>query len=222
MEEEEAAKKTENKPIKEDKELYWILGAAIVVVALFLIFLSFRSSLGSFDYQGLQFEKTKFGDIPIYKYTYFSDKVIRTTGSVVRTNQTSRVTVLLRNDPRSLDIPVEGKIEYLQREQFVYVTVNSDLLCEYSQIAMADLSSFLSQNGFQLRAGVSNEAEAQAQNLGYITCEAHPDRMVISFEAGDEDKVTREGNCYTITVADCDILPPTEKFIIQSIIDAKS
>jgi len=209
---------------KRDKELYWIFGVMVAAIALFLVGFSFVKESNSFDYQGLDFQKEMLGNIPLYKHTYLTEKIVRTTAQIVRTGDASAVTILLRNDPRKLkNIPIEGKIEYLPVEHFVYITVDSspELLCDYSTIAMAELSSFMTQNGFAAKAGISDEAAAEEQNLDYISCENYPDKMVISFKSGDSPSVVREGNCYTITVADCDILAPTEKFIIQSILDAK-
>lgn len=217
-------KKTKKEKIsKTDRELYWVFGIMVVLIVTFLVGYIIRPNPNSFEYSELNFEKQMLGNIPLYKYTYFTEKVITTTGSIIKTGEQTAVTVLLRNDPRENDVPVDGKIEYLQREKYVYITMSAspDLLCEYGAIAMAELSSFLTQNGFRPKAGISDEATAEEQSFDYITCENHPDRMVISFEAGDENSVVREGNCYILTVADCDILLSTEKFITQSIIDAK-
>ncbi len=209
---------------KIDREIYWVFGVMIAAIALFLVGYMLTKESNSFDYNGLEFQKEMLGNIPLFKHTYLTEKVVRTTFQVIRTGDAANVIILLRNDPRELEnIPVEGKIEYLPIGQFVYITIDSspELLCEYSTIAMHELSSFLTQNGFAVKAGVSDETAAAEQNLSYITCENHPDRMVISFQAGDSPSIVRNGNCYTITVADCDILAPTEKFIIQSLIDAR-
>jgi hypothetical protein len=223
MEKEKEPTKKEKSSLM-DKQLYWAFGIMVVIIAAFLIGSYVRPNPNSFEYNGLKFEKQMLGNIPLYKTTYFTEKTIRTTGDVINTGESTAVNILLRSDPREIDdIPVEGEIEFLPREYFVYMTVSSspDLLCEYSLIAMAQISSFLTQNGFKPKAGVSDEQAAQEQDLDYITCENHPERMVISLEAGDENKIVRDGNCYTIYVANCEILKPTEKFIIQSILDAK-
>jgi hypothetical protein len=209
---------------KIDRELYWVFSIMVLAIAIFLVGFVLTKESKSFDYNGLDFQKEMLGNIPLYKHTYLTEKISRTSAQVIRTGDASNVIILLRNDPRKLDvIPVEGKIEYLPVEQYVYITFDTspELLCEYGSIAMAELSSFLTQNGFVAKAGVSNEATAKEQNLSYITCENHPERMVISLRAGDKPSVVRNGNCYTLSVANCDILAPTEKFIVQSIIDAK-
>ena len=209
---------------KTDKELYWVLGVMVAAIAVFLVGFTLLKESNSFNYNGLDFQKEMMGNIPLYKHTYLTERVTRTTGQVVRTGDASSVAILLRNDPRRLeDIPVEGKIEFLSVEQTIYISVNSapELSCDYSPIAMHELSSFFTQNGFAAKAGISNETMAEENKIDYITCENRPDRMVISFASGDSPSIVRNGNCYILTVANCDILAPTEKFIIQSIIDAK-
>jgi len=209
---------------KTDKELYWVLGVMVAAIAVFLVGFTLLKESDSFNYNGLDFQKEMLGNIPLYKHTYLTERVTRTTGQVVRTGDASSVAILLRNDPRRLeDIPVEGKIEFLSVEQTIYISVNSapELSCDYSPIAMHELSSFFTQNGFAAKAGISNETMAEENKIDYITCENRPDRMVISFASGDSPSIVRNGNCYILTVANCDILAPTEKFIIQSIIDAK-
>ncbi|MFH1802154.1 MAG: hypothetical protein ABH864_01745 [archaeon] len=223
MEIEKEESTREEKVSKMDRELYWVFGVMVVLIAAFLVGYAIRPDPNTFDHNGLDFKKQMLGNIPLYKYTYFTDNRMATaSGNVINTGEQAAVNVLLRNNPRENNVPVEGKIEYMEREKFVYITMSSspDLLCEYGTIAMAELASFLSQNGFVPKAGISDETTAEEQGIDYVTCENHPDRMVISFEAGDENKVVREENCYTITVSDCEILLPTEKFIVQSILDA--
>lgn len=225
---EETNKETEGKEEKTtskmDKELYWVLGAMVFIIAIFLVSFTMKEKTDSFDYNGLSFQKEMLGSIPLYKHTYQTGKVSRTTAQVTRTEERSSVVILLRNDPRQLtDIPVDGKIEYPPLAEFVYITVDSSkgLLCDDSTIAIHQLSAFIIQNGFVARPGISDEATAIEQKMEYITCENRPDRMVISLKSGETPSVVRNENCYTITVADCDILAPVEKFVVQSVIDAK-
>lgn len=204
-----------------DKQLMWIFGIMLGIVAVFLVSYSFFQDSKSFDYQGLTFTKEKFGDILFYKYSYSTDKP-GITGSVVDSKGMQQVNLLLRDDPRKNLVSVDGKIEYLRREKFVYISINSTgITCEKSTIAIANLASFLSQNGFNPEPGVPDEAEAKEMNLTYVTCENRPNNMVILLQSGNQNSIVRKDNCYTVTIADCDIIAPTEKFIVQSIIDAK-
>ncbi len=222
--EEKTSKNEEKSPAKAGGEIYWIFGVMLAIIAISLIGFFLINQTGSIEYEGLTFEKEMLGNISFYKHTYLTEKVVRATFQVIRTGEATAVEVVMRNDPRNLKgIPVRGKIEYLPLENPVYITIDSSpgLLCEYSPIAMHELSAFLIQNGYMVKAGVSDELTAEEQNLDYITCEDLPDRMVISYKTGDSPSIVREGNCYTITVADCNILAPTEKFIIQSLVDAR-
>lgn len=203
---------------------YWILGSMLFIIALSLVALTLKGEANSFDYEGLDFKKEMFGNIPIYKHTYLTEKFVTTAGNVIGTGKARTVTLQLRNDPRELeDIPVEGRIEFLEREKRIYITFDSSegLLCDYSPIAAHQLSLFLKQNAYNVKAGTSDEEASQERELDYITCENRPERMVISFVSGDETTIERQDNCYTITVANCEILPAAEKFIIQALVDAR-
>lgn len=204
-----------------DNQLMWIFGIMVGIVAIFLISYSFFQGSKSFNYNGLEFTKEQFGDVLFYKYSYNTDGPT-ITGSAINTEGLQQVHLLLRTDPRENLVPVDGKIEYLPRGKFVYISINSTgLLCEKSTIAIANLASFLSQNGFHPQPGVPDASEAEETNITHVTCENRPNNMVIRLQSGDESSIVRNDNCYTITIADCDIITPTEKFIVQSVIDAK-
>ena len=224
----------------QDKQFYYVIGAMVGLIVLFLLAHSFFQSLKTFEYQGLEFSKEKFGDIPLYYYYYYTNPSYA-TGNVIQ-NEPRMINLYLRHDPRTNEIPVDGNLEF-QRGKFIYITLNSTGLteCPYSTLALAGLSSFFGQNGFEIKGGVPDEAEAKKDNLEYITCEQHPDNSVILIKSGDETKIKRDSktvytavdgklagksteysNCYTITVANCEILQATEKFMTQSIIDAKA
>lgn len=208
-----------------DKKLYWIFGIMLAVIVIFLLNLTWTGSPGEFEYEGIKFQTQMLGKIPLYQLAYKTNKIAPVSGSaVVNTMSKTTVNILLRNDPRDIEnIPVEGKIEYLPVNKKIYIVVSesSELLCDYSPIAMGQLSSFLGQNGFKMGVGISDEAKAEEQNMDYITCADYPNNMVLSFEAGDETKIIREGNCYTIIVTDCEILPAAERFIVQSLLDSR-
>ncbi len=224
----ENKKEVQKNPVKKlskaDKELFWVLGVMLVLILIFLISSSVFKSMKNFEYNGLSFSKEMFGEIPLYKHTYFTDTAVKSlTGAIIRSSEARTVTVLLRNDPRTNTIQVEGKIEFPPREKFIYITFNSSgILCEYSNVAMASLGSFLNQNGFTVKAGSADEADAKTNNLDYVTCENRPNNMVLLLQQGSETSIIRQGNCYIINIADCEILPAVEKFIIQSILDAKA
>ena len=214
--------KKKKKTSGSDKELYWILGAMVGLIVVFLISFSIFQSMKTFEYQGLDFTKEKFGEIPLYRYYYFTNS-LSTTGAVI--GEPKLVNLYLRNDPRKINIPIEGEIEFPRKGKFVYITINGTGLdqCKYSSIALASLSSFLTQNDFTVKGAVPNEAEAEENNIKYATCETRPDNAVILIQTGQETKIVKEAeNCYVISSTNCEILPAVERFMIQVIIDAKA
>ncbi len=213
---------TPEKKQKQDKQFYYILGTMIGLIVLFLIAHTFFQSLKTFEHEGLSFTKEKMGDIRLYHYYYYTTPSYA-TGAAISEGNPKLINLYVRNDPRTNNIPIDGEIE-LKRGKSVYITINATGLteCPYSSLAIAGLSSFITENGFTMQAGVPNKAEAEKDNLDYITCEEHPRSPVILIQSGEETSIAKENNCYTITAANCEILQATEKFMIQSIIDAKA
>ncbi|MBU0907411.1 MAG: hypothetical protein KKD18_02515 [Nanoarchaeota archaeon] len=225
MEIEKDEPSAQEKLSKIDKQLYWIFGIMVLVIAIFLVRVYWAEDTGVIKYDGITFQKQMLGEIPLYQFAYSTNKIAMVSGRAVATSSKATVNMYLRNNPLDLrDIPVEGgKIEYLPVDKKIYIVLSAspDLLCDYGPIAMGQLSSFLNQNGFKMGVGISDEDKAKEQNMDYVTCEEYQDNMVLSFEAGSETKIIRNGNCYTLMVSDCRILPVAEKFIVQTLVDAK-
>jgi len=221
----EKKKELEKKETKEDnknsssgKELYWVLGIMVGLIAVFLISSYYFQGQQNFEYHGLDFSKQMLGEIQLYEYHYFSNSVNRITGQVI--GEPRLVKVYLRGDPRKNDVPVDGKINIVS--DTVYVSINgTGLDCEDSNIALAGLSSFLTQNGVHLQGAVVDSEEALEYDLEQVTCETYPDSTVIVVQSGDKPFIQTKNNCYILQISDCDVLSTTEKFIVQSIIDAR-
>lgn len=221
----ETDNKIDSKPHKnaeDSTQIYWILGAMVVAIGFFFLTLQVMEGSHTVKYEGLTFTKTMFGEIPLYQYIYRTDNYARgINGNVIKSGERD-VTILLRNNPETNTVPAQGEINYPPRDRPVYITLASEgLFCDYSSVALAGLSSFLSQNSYTLQVGSSNESDAKANNMTYVTCENHPNNMVISLQGGEESSISVEGNCHTLTVANCEVLQVTEKFIVQSIIESK-
>ncbi|MCH7568205.1 MAG: hypothetical protein IIA87_02175 [Nanoarchaeota archaeon] len=198
---------------KIEKELLWIVGFIAFLVIIFLVASSIFKGFNQIEYEGLIFTKERLGEIPVYHYSYYFEN----KGVIIKYN------LYLRNDPRTLDVPVEGKDIIFDRGKRVYISVNASGLqqCPYSVLAVADLASFLSDNQFNVKGGDPGFFEAGAKRQEWVTCENKPGNVVILIVEGKETKITINNNCYEITVANCEILEATEKFRVQSIIDAK-
>lgn len=205
------------KPKQENKEFYWMIGVMVGLILIFIFFSSVFQGLNKFDYQGLEFTKEKFSEnIYVYHHAY----------QFTYGKQTYEYNLFLRNDPRKNEVPVVGGEEiYLASIKPVYVSINGKNLagkCEQASIAVAGLAAFLKGNMLDVKSATPNIIEAQANNLTYADCDNTNGGQVIIVTDGSETKIEKvSSNCYIISAANCEILSATEKFIVQSIVDAK-
>lgn len=213
---EELKKENTEKYENKNKQLYWIFG--VMGAAIFVFFLTsfiYNTFFSTFDYEGLTFKKTFFGEIPLYQYSYNS--II--TGKII---STVPVNLILRHDPRENNVLVVGeKIEFPTNKS-IYLGFNSTgLECPYTTLSVGTLSSFLASNNFKIQAGTVNPEESANQNLTLISCDLFKENAVIILQSGENTSVSIKNNCYTITASNCEVLQAVEKFEVQSIIDAK-
>lgn len=205
---------------KKDREIYWVFGIMLALIAVFLISFSVFDGSKKFDYNGLTFTKESFGEIPVYHhFYYYSNPGI--TGSAVSAD-VIKYNLYLRIDPRENDVPASGEI-FLSLGYETYISVNPiDLTqCEYSSVAIANLAAFLVDNQVPVKSASPNKTMAEEAQAVYATCDTHPENAVIIIESGPASRIYKENdNCYIISVADCEVLEATEKFITKSIIDA--
>jgi hypothetical protein len=90
-------------------------------------------------------------------------------------------------------------------------------------IAIATLTNFLVANSLEVQGGTPDKEEAKNNNLSYVSCDNYMNNPVIAIKSYNETKIVRDKDsyCYNLYVADCRIQQTVEKFIVQSIIDAK-
>lgn len=210
-EEEEIAKPKANR----DKEVIWVLIVMGVLLAVVLLTYYFVQSSKHFNYEGLTFTKELFGKIPVYHYSYYFND---STGKLYQYN------LFLRNDPRSNEVPVSGDPILFSAGRFTYVSINSTGLkeCDNSSIAIAGLASFFADNKLNVKGATPDKEEALNKSLRYVTCAIDSDDNVVEIFVGNQTKITNKGNCHKIEVSDCQILQATEKFVTQTVIDAKN
>jgi hypothetical protein len=188
--------------------LIWLGVLAVVFVVSYFAF----RNLGKIEYQGLEFKAEKFGSLLVYAYDY----LVRTPAGI------EEKTLYFRVNPTENNVSVNGEITY-PGDKEVYISSNSTGLmkCEDTMIALANLVLFLQNSDITVKSGTLDEEEAQAKNYTYATCANHPDNPVIEIRAGNETKIENSGICYDIEIANCEMLPALEKFIVQSIIDSQ-
>lgn len=194
------------------KYLPFVIWLAVLAVIFIVLYFAFQG-LGKVKYQGLVFTKEKYGDIPVYHYSYLT---------AISPDKLRTVEVLLRGNPAENKVPISGEISY-PRGKIVYIGINSTVHeCNYSTVGISPLTIFLANNGFNVKVGTLDKSEALKTNLTYVTCKEYPASAVISIRTGDETKIEKSGDlCYDIYISNCEIVPAIEKFIVQSMLDAK-
>ena len=199
---------------KIERELLGVLIFLAVLVVVFMIASSYFKSLNYFEYNGLTFAKERLENIPLFHHSYY---LKAPSGRLIQYN------LYFRNDPRYNNVTLEGNSNLLAPGTVAYLSVNSDGLqeCKYGSLAVATISSFMSDNQMNVIAGNLDFWDAGAKRDKWITCKNQPGNIVVELLKGNETKVTIENKCYKIEVADCQILESVEKLIVQSIVDAR-
>ena len=214
------AKKTKLKEEKETKidkgiKKYFpfVIGLAVLAVIFIVLYFAFQD-LGKVKYEGLTFIKEKYGDVQVYHYYYLTQ---------LSSGKVRSIDIFLRGNPAENKVPVKGEIVY-PAGKTVYISINGTGLkeCTYNIVAIASLTGFLVNNELNVKAGTPDKEEAKMNNSTHITCATYPSSTTLAIRTGSETKITRvEGFCYDVEISNCEILPALEKFIVQSIIDAK-
>ncbi|MDP4039896.1 MAG: hypothetical protein Q8P57_04950 [Candidatus Pacearchaeota archaeon] len=210
-------KKVEKKPAKErklEKELLGILLFIVFLAVVFVIAGVFFKSLNNFEYNGVKFTEEKLGNIPIFHHFYFLKGL---DGKLIKYN------FYLRNDPRELDkIPIEGEGTAFDRKSAVFISVDPKGIdqCKQGPLAIASLSSFLSDNQLSVLGGNLNFWDAGYKRQEWVTCENRPGNIVIEISEGNETRIDLNGKCYKIQVSSCQILEAVERLELQIVVDA--
>ena len=198
-----------------ERELLWVLGFAVFLVFVFTTASSYFKSLNQVQYGSLTFTKEKFGDIPVYHYSYTFKTPI--TGKVINYN------MYLRNDPTENNVPVEGQIKFEGSK--AYITLDTSYLeeCPKALVAIGALTQYMVDNQFNVQSGNMDFTEAAVRNQEYVTCENKKGINVIQVLRGEETGIIADNQCISIVVGpDCRLLEAVEKFEVQSFLDAQA
>jgi len=215
-------KKEEQETIKEEKttkkeksQTKWFLLTLLGIFISFLIFYYLLTPSSNFKYGGLSFNTEKYGNILLYHYSYIIENPA--------TKKEYLYNLYLRKDPRKNKIPIYGEIKFF-RDKKIYISIDETWAskCEDSVLAAALISQFFSGNFFEVKGAVLNKEFAEKQNFTFANCEEPPNEQKIIILEGNESKIEKKEDCYTISVANCEILSAVEKFVVQTIIDARN
>ena len=224
VEKEDSEKVVENQSTlanKQNKQMMWIVMLMIgVVLIILLVPYVMVHFFDTFEYEGLEFQKTKLGNLVFYSTKF---PVMSLTGAVV-----GEYAVNFRNDPRTLGyIPVNvtnNTIRFVKEgDNFspVYITLNPHMrICEDSVIGMAGLSRFLSDSGLKVQSAYSDKNYARENNATYRWCDTSQFDTVIFVTDGNETSITEiDSHCYQIQFKECEILQASEKFQLKILQD---
>jgi len=208
---------------KQSAALLWIIIGIIAVMAAIVLVSIKNSTEQSFEYRGIVFDKTNFGEILLY--TTF-DKVEYTVNG---THSVQNATFHFMNDPRKLDscwektlgfigIDTERQkqtenISFIKENQVYLSTIQPLKQCEDNYPAVFGLSSFLTLLAMNVKGAVSSESFSQNNTVPVITCENSTNNTVIMLASGDTNSWSRKSeNCYEITFKKCQVLKSAERF----------
>ncbi len=180
--------------IKENKLLVKIL---LVIGFFFLVimiaFFSMKSSTHP-KYNGVTFNMIQEGELTFYETSF----------NVMQAGKPAVYNIYLRNSPKKLekDVAFEGELEL--RNIMVLNSTTENLFCEGDwNLAIGNL---LNLNIFNIEIMKDENA----------SCSEGGEYMFVQIEEGEETRIEQFGpSCYKLIVNDCEILPATERFMIE-------
>lgn len=181
---------------KENRILRNIFIGIVAVFVLIVVIIFIVREIRHYDYNGVDFETVKYGDLIVYK-----------TSLPVKYNATNTTyNFYLRTNPKDLKaVLFEGNLTF--RDVLVINTTN-ELNCEgYGGLAIANIAKLYDVSGIE----VMSDKNASCDALGRYT--------YLNIIPGNETSVKQYGlSCYEIKVNNCEILPATEKFMAESLV----
>ncbi len=198
-------KEEKEKGVSKSKESETLKKFLIGIGVFILIILGVvwgANAMNSFNYNGVDFVKESFCDaepcLLVYKASFpvqYKDSI---TGKVVSTDYN----IYLRNDPRKLEeVPFNGEL-LLRKDVVLDIAGNFD--CDGDQnIAIANM----------LKLDIFGVKIIKDENA---TCDSHGRYTFIQVQEANESYIEQTGpSCYTLNVADCEILEVTERFMVE-------
>jgi len=200
IEKEEKSEEKKERPSKEqirneNKMLAIFVGVLLLIAAVFAGYLIFSSNAKNFTYNGVSYSIVPNGKITFYE----------TTIPIVINGTKTNYPVYIQNDPRKLDseVPFNGSL--------------------YIRQAMAiNYSNGISCNGFGAVAigNLKNLYNAMGVNLVYdpnATCDPQLRYVYVNIKVSNETSIQQVAPaCYTINVANCDVLPAVERYMTET------
>jgi len=177
------------------------------LIALIYLAILYAQSARIVVYNGLEFEKTKQGQILLYRASI--------PATDYATGAKGYLTVDFRNNPKTLDnIPVNIQAYLFKTSNTTYVSYeNRNNTYEDGTLAGANLGRFLNTIGLTIKSAMSDKSFKNNTYLPYVTCDTNPNNTVIMLYESSKNRIDQvKENCYILSFRGEDILKVTEKF----------
>ncbi len=184
---------------QENKILRNFLLGIVVFIVLVLLLVFFVNSVKIFEYEGVEFDIEKAGEVVFY----------HTSFPMVDDGIDITYNIYLRNDPRKLgSVDFDGKVNLLE---MMVLDNTEDFVC--------DGNGGIAMINFQQILGAFGTTIIKDPNA---TCDTQGEYMFLKIQPGDETSVVQFGPaCYEINVNNCEILEGTERFLVELLVEVQ-
>lgn len=168
----------------------------ILIIALIGGYFAIKS-LSHFKYEGMKFDVQKEGDVLFYHTSFPVYE-----GAI----QVANYNAYLRTNPRDLEkIDFEGE---LKLRKMMILNTSQEFVCRGDGIISVVNMNQIFGKGFGITIGKDSNA----------TCDELGRYGYIYLLDGEETKIEQYGPaCYKLYIKDCEILPVTERFILEAL-----
>lgn len=199
------APKSDDLKAKQERQLrmivLWLL--AVVIFAAGFIFI-FRNA-STFMYEGLKFQKINMNGLNLYK----------TTIQLTRPEGSFKFDLYLRTNPKDLDkIPVNTTVK-LRKAGFVSFEPRLSA-CYGSSVAATELGTFLGALGMKVKGATTDKNYSEEKGIDLKTCDTPFSGTTVVLKSSNESYIEQKNDCYTLNIANCDMIPVAEKFILDT------
>ena len=181
----------------ENKTLFIVFGVALLLVVVFVVYLVFSHSSQSFVYRNIKYTLIQEGKLPFY-----NTQIPISTGLY---------NVYLRTDPRKLEktVPFNGSLVV---SSLMNLNYSNEINCDgFGTIGIANLINLYDALGAKIVRDSNSSCDPQER---YVDI-----NIVISNETSIQEIAP---GCYKINVANCEILPATERYMTETLAYLKS
>ncbi|MAG07355.1 hypothetical protein CMI46_00895 [Candidatus Pacearchaeota archaeon] len=204
-------KKDEESSDKYSNQLKWV----VIVIGVFLgsmfLFAWIGTDSQTYEHVGLNWQKEKFGDLPIHT-TYLTGYSV--TGKPISFKMN------VRNDPRDLDVPIEGELSYIA-DKPVYFSLDFDSgINDCGTLGLVSFGRFMAEMRFNVITAVTSQNWSEEIDRPVATCEDRPENTVFLLTVGDESKIVQDEanpNCYRLFVNKCEDIEVIERLELATI-----